>query len=1197
MRRILIPFHHGELAAARVLAATASKAGADEIVVLAADADAVPYGIFGPDVRFVTAGDVGISEERVAITAAAHGTVATARAIVAEAIRALAGSGDATIVLSPRTRVVAALDPLWKALEKHDSVLVPTLSDPSYAEVPERRMGLERYAPLSPTDVLSNPGLGSISTAVVGVRGTQGALIDGWPGRMGEISHFDALDDARFPAWLDGLGLTDGVHVLRDPGIGVAWFNLHEREPVAGPDGVLTDGAPLRLLDLLGFDARRPNVLCPGVSIGFLSEHPALIDEVRAHGIALIEAGLETESPEGVLAEHRRRQGRWATLPNGDQMVLPLRNLYRRMMADGELTGSPFGATGLGEMLAAFCSPGPRGKPSGLNRFVWSLWVERKELRDAYPRLEGADGPGLIGWAWAYARTRELVPESVLPPDAERFAAGDVGVSDPALAPESSRMAAHRGGGLDGVNVAGFFSTQLGLGESVRQLVHALRASSVEVTPVQGRVMPSGRGEAAFDYVAPDRAEHPVSILMLNGDSITAFAEDVGEDFFRDRYTIGFYWWEVDPYPAEAWDPALEYVDELWAGTEFVGDILRRGVDVPVNVVRVPVAEPPPVTVDRAHFGLPKDATLFGFVYDYESSGRRKNPLGLVEAYRKAFGPDDGAHLLLKSLGSVHRVEDHEEVLVAAADREDITIIDRFLTAEEKDSLVGLCDCYVSPHRSEGFGYTLAEAMAYGKPVVCTGYGGVLDFADASTARLVRSEPSITGPFAIPYPPDSRWVDPDVDHLAEQLRWVFDHPEEAQAMGERAREKIQRTHSYAASGASMKARLGDIYREIDERNRAASAAPPPRPAAAVKSAPRRAVSAALALPGAGNALGRARRKWWGVQDRAVTSRTQGEFDSAREEAERLDRELRELKSAVEEGRASSDMHAGRLDRIDFSLQTVAGDLRREAHGLAETRDIAIQIDAEQHAVATRVEALGRQLGNHEVAHAPVPYGVFESGLRLGESPYGRALHGRFDDDAGQRYGGFLERFRGDWDRISSLAAPYVTLLADDGPVFDLGCGRGELVAALTEAGIDARGVDLAPDLVAAARERGLEVEEGDALDALRAAPDESLGGVAAIHVVEHLGPETLEALLAEARRALRPGGVIMLETVNVYDVKAATSFWLDVTHRQPILPEALLSMTGAAGFAEAWLFSPDGSGDWEIDRSTSSRYTVAARTR
>ena len=77
----------------------------------------------------------------------------------------------------------------------------------------------------------------------------------------------------------------------------------------------------------------------------------------------------------------------------------------------------------------------------------------------------------------------------------------------------------------------------------------------------------------------------------------------------------------------------------------------------------------------------------------------------------------------------------------------------------------------MSPHRSEGFGYTLAEAMAYGKPVVCTAYGGVLDFANQETARLVKCTPSITGLFAIPYLPGRAKQIPDLDDLARQMRW------------------------------------------------------------------------------------------------------------------------------------------------------------------------------------------------------------------------------------------------------------------------------------------------------------------------------------------------------------------------------------------------------------------------------------------
>jgi glycosyltransferase involved in cell wall biosynthesis/2-polyprenyl-3-methyl-5-hydroxy-6-metoxy-1,4-benzoquinol methylase len=1161
VRRILIPFHKAQLPYARVAAEAALRGGAGEVVALAADEVAPPFGSFVEGVRVLLASDIGIDEERVAITAASYGTPGTLTSIVAEAVDALTTGDDATIVLAPTAHVVAPLQSIWDALQDHSLVLVPTVLDPCYSVVPERRMGLERRAPLAPTEIVGSRWIGAISSAVIGLRPAHGrAALDGWPGRMGEISHYDAIETERFEAWLDGLAIITEAHVLHDPGVGVAWFNLHERHLTRDEGGILlADRRPVSMLDMRGHDPRRPNVLSPGVSIGFASEHPALIPQLQSYSATLAAAGANMAHGATALAEHLHQQGRWATLPNGDQMVLTMRRLYRTMVADGELTKSPFTPEGHSEMLAAFREPAPRGKPAGVNRFIWSLWIDRQELRDAYPRLEGSDGPGLIGWVWAYGRRDELLPDSVMPDTAARFARGDLGHPDPALAPPKSRMSAHHGGGVDGVNLAGFFSAQLGLGESARLLVRALRARDIPVVPVQGRLLPSGRGAAEFAYVTPDHAEHPVSILMLNGDSIPEFAAEVGADFFRDRYTIGFYWWEVDPYPADAWDPGLKYVDELWAGTEFVGDILRKGVDIPVTVVRVPVAEPPPVTVDRAHFGLPDDATLFAFIYDYESSGQRKNPLGLVQAYTKAFGPNDGCHLLLKSLGHIHRPADHEEVLVAASGRPDITIIDRFLTAEEKDSLVGLCDCYVSPHRSEGFGYTVAEAMAYGKPVVCTAYAGVLDFANEQTARLVKWAPAITGPFAIPYPPDSRWADPDPEDLARQMRWVYEHPEEAAEMGRRAAAAIKQTHSYAASGASLEQRLEEIYKGIDHRNRTGKT-----PVPAASRGHRRALQTASQAPLVGPMLMRVRRRWWGLMDRVVASRTES---------------LRQQTTELELALAAADR---RIDRVHQSV-----DGSRQSRVDQENRLRALESAAEATVVRIR---------NHEEAHAPVPFGVAESGMTIVEQDkLGRVLHQRFNSEVDLDYGAFLDRFRGDWDRVRDLAAPYVPMLADHAPVLDLGCGRGELLDLLREDGIEARGIDLAPELVALARERGLEVDEGDAVTAIGRLAARSLGAITALHLIEHLDYKALEELLTGCRRALRPGGLLILETVNVYDVKNLAGFWIDPTHHRPIIPETLLALTGAAGFAEGSVFAPGGSGDWELDRSTQPRYAVVAR--
>lgn len=165
------------------------------------------------------------------------------------------------------------------------------------------------------------------------------------------------------------------------------------------------------------------------------------------------------------------------------------------------------------------------------------------------------------------------------------------------------------------------------------------------------------------------------------------------------------------------------------------------------------------------------------------------------------------------------------------------------------------------------------------------------------------------------------------------------------------------------------------------------------------------------------------------------------------------------------------------------------------------------------------------------------------------------------------YVAFEDRFRGTEGDIRGRLAAHMPLLEHRGPVLDLGCGRGELLALLQERGVAARGVDGSAEMVALCRERGLEVEEQDLLDALRVAEPESLGAVVSVHVVEHLPPEALERLVRRAFGALRPGGALLLETPNPRSLRVGASrFWMDPTHVRPVHPETLRWMAKAAGF-------------------------------
>lgn len=170
------------------------------------------------------------------------------------------------------------------------------------------------------------------------------------------------------------------------------------------------------------------------------------------------------------------------------------------------------------------------------------------------------------------------------------------------------------------------------------------------------------------------------------------------------------------------------------------------------------------------------------------------------------------------------------------------------------------------------------------------------------------------------------------------------------------------------------------------------------------------------------------------------------------------------------------------------------------------------------------------------------------------------------------YGRFAERFRGSEEYVRDRHRFYLPHFAGTRDVLDLGCGRGEFLEVMKEAGIPATGVELSPELAALCQSKSLKVEHADLFDYLPALPDASLGGIFSAHVIEHLPPERLPVLIRTAASKLRPGGIIALETPNPECLAIfATHFYLDPTHVRPI-PHALLSFyLEEAGFGRLTL--------------------------
>lgn len=413
--------------------------------------------------------------------------------------------------------------------------------------------------------------------------------------------------------------------------------------------------------------------------------------------------------------------------------------------------------------------------------------------------------------------------------DRIRSPQADLALPEPRQEPTSAEGGARSSGAPArtyprGINVVGYFRAELGVGEAARRLVAGLRSADIPYATITCTTRTVSRQEHPFDDGMSQSTLYDVNLVCVNADQLPVVARDLGPALFRGRYCVGVWWWEVSVFPAYL-QASFDLVDEVWVGSEYVREAIAHSTAKPVRVIPIPVDSTTKELLDRATLGLPR-GFMFLFVFDFLSIFQRKNPLALVAAFRRAFEPGSGAILVIKSVNGELYPQQRELLQRAASAHPDITTIDDYLPAHEKNSYMAACDCYVSLHRSEGFGLTMAEAMSYGKPVIGTGYSGNLEFMDEENSFLVPYTAARVPSGCDPYPVGAEWAEPDVEAAARIMRWVFEHPEIASERGERGRRDILSKHSPARTGDFVAQRMDEMTIGGGPRARAVPAVGP-----------------------------------------------------------------------------------------------------------------------------------------------------------------------------------------------------------------------------------------------------------------------------------------------------------------------------------------------------------------------------------
>jgi glycosyltransferase involved in cell wall biosynthesis len=549
-------------------------------------------------------------------------------------------------------------------------------------------------------------------------------------------------------------GLFPGVAIIRHDGYNVAYWNLEQRA-VAGEGGHATvNGQPLRFYHFSGFNPAEPSMLSKHQRGRRLSDIGDARKLVEDYLVLLREAGFESS---------RASPYAFGTFRDGTPVPDAARIAYRNSSGLQSAAGAdPFAHP---ELFAGRRDPTPRP-----------------------PLLARA---GVRSYQF-FSRARSLV---LLFPHPVRRAMRETLLGRPDDAPAPGRPSSTLAPGL---NIVGYIGRETGVGESAR-----LCQKSCEAIGLANHVIDVDGGEGT------QRTVYGASIFHVNADQTLIVREQFRSVFDASAYNIGCWHWELPELP-DQWIASAAPLDEIWAPSAFIQNALSRKLKIPV--VHMPhgidVSDIEACTPEE--LGVPAGRFTFLCMFDLASVTARKNPLGAIDAFQRAFSSQSPVALLIKVSQAAEHPNEYAALEGHVSGMPNVYLTNRMLSRPRVNGLLAACDAVVSLHRSEGFGLILAEAMFLGKPVVATGWSGNMDFMNGRNSCPVDYELITLDQAHGPYAAGQQWAEPDVDHAAQFMRRLFDDAAYRAQIGEHARDTMRTHLSPEAAGLRYQQRLRSL---------------------------------------------------------------------------------------------------------------------------------------------------------------------------------------------------------------------------------------------------------------------------------------------------------------------------------------------------------------------------------------------------
>ncbi len=321
-----------------------------------------------------------------------------------------------------------------------------------------------------------------------------------------------------------------------------------------------------------------------------------------------------------------------------------------------------------------------------------------------------------------------------------------------------------------GVNLMGDIRAETGLGQSMRMVAGLLELGGIPFLIRQMDAPDSiAHQERDWDGKIASENKYGINLIHINNSIWRKNYARIPLEELSGRYNIAYWLWELEEFPEE-WVSCIDTVDEIWTPAEFISRGIRKKTDKPVFTMPYGMELDTGNLLGRGYFHLPEDKFLFLVMYDFLSISERKNPKGIIRAYKLAFSERDSQIGMVIKVNHLKATRELDRLKRELEGYPNIYFITDNLSRREVESLVAASDVLVSLHRAEGFGLPLAEAMYLGTAVVATNWSSPMEFMDEDSACLVDYELVTLQEDVGPYRKGNRWADADVGQAAGYMK-------------------------------------------------------------------------------------------------------------------------------------------------------------------------------------------------------------------------------------------------------------------------------------------------------------------------------------------------------------------------------------------------------------------------------------------